>query len=265
MIAREGYRPPLERGPGRGADRNAGHMKRTYVAAIALPGVMLASVVGLHQLARSRTVQLFGRLVPRIEVTAPVVALTFDDGPSPERLDQILEPLAARRVRATFFVTGAELAAAPEAGPRLVAAGHELGNHTYTHARMVFRSPRFIRDEVERTDALIRGSGHQGPIYFRPPFCYKLVGLPWFLRTTGRTSVTWDVEPDSYPDVAASAPGIARYVLERTRPGSIILLHVWHYSRQTSRAAIPMIVDALQAKGYRFVTINELVRLGDGR
>ena len=71
--------------------------------------------------------------------------------------------------------------------------------------------------------------------------------------------MTWDVEPDSYRDVAASAPGIVSHVVERVRPGSIVLLHVWHGSRQTSRAAIPMIIEALQAKGYRFVTVSELV------
>ena len=76
--------------------------------------------------------------------------------------------------------------------------------------------------------------------------------------------MTWDVEPDSYRDVAASAPGIASHVVERVRPGSVVLLHVWHGTRQTSRAAVPMIIDALQAKGYRFVTVSELVGTGEG-
>ena len=237
-------------------------MKRTYLMAGVLVAVV-ASAVGLRQLARSRTIQLFGQLVPRIETSERVVALTFDDVPASEWLDEIVGALATRRVRATFFVTGSELAAAPDAGRRLVAAGHELGNHTYSHRRMVFRSPGFIREEVERTDAVIRAAGYQGHIYFRPPFCYKLVGLPWLLARSGRTSVTWDVEPDSYRDVAASAPGIVNHVVERVRPGSIVLLHVWHASRQTSRAAIPMIVEALQAKGYRFVTVSELVSTGE--
>jgi peptidoglycan-N-acetylglucosamine deacetylase len=238
-------------------------MKRTHRAAIAILVATVALGVGLRQLARARTVQLFGRLVPRIDTAAPVVALTFDDGPTAARVDEIIAALAPRHIRATFFVNGVDLAATPEAGRRLVAAGHELGNHTYSHARMVFRSPRFIRDEVERTDSLIRASGQGGAIYFRPPFCYKLVGLPWFLARTGRTSVTWDLEPDSYRDVAASAPAIVRHVVERVRPGSIILLHVWHDSRHTSRAAIPMIAEALQGKGYRFVTVSELIGLGE--
>jgi chitin deacetylase len=186
--------------------------------------------------------------------------LTFDDGPTRGPLENIIEVLGARGVRATFFVTGAELAAAPDAGRRLVAAGHELGNHTYSHERMVFRTPGFVRQEIARTDALIRASGHAGEIYFRPPFAYKLVVLPWILRRSGLTTVTWDVEPDSHPQVAASAAAIVAHVIERVRPGSIILLHVWYASRRTSRDAVPGIIDALHRKGYRFVTIGELLR-----
>ena len=77
---------------------------------------------------------------------------------------------------------------------------------------------------------------------------------------TGRTSVTWDIEPDSYPEVAASSSAIVAHVVERVQPGSIILLHVWYASRQTSLAAVPMIIDELKREGYRFVTLSELLR-----
>lgn len=233
-------------------------------SAIWLAVVLVAVIIvlaGIRELARSRTFQLYGKLVARVETTQPAVALTFDDGPTTPVVKELLDVLAARRVRATFFVTGAELAAAPEAGRQLVAAGHELGNHTYSHERMVLKSSSFISEEIEKTDALIRGTGQSGEIYFRPPFCYKLIGLPWFLSRTGRTSVTWDVEPDSYNEVASSSAAIVAHVVERVRPGSIILLHVWYASRQTSRAAVPMIIDELQKKGHRFVTVGELLRM----
>ena len=219
----------------------------------------LALLVGLRQLARSRTFQLFGEIVPRVETQERRVALTFDDGPVPAVADSILGVLAARGVRATFFVTGAETARSTEAAQRLVAAGHELGNHTYDHKRMVLRSPSFIRSEIERTDSLIRAAGHQGPIYFRPPNSYKLVGLPWYLSRTGRTTVTWDVEPDSYADVAATPEGIVRHSLDRVRPGSIILLHVWYRSRGTSLAAVGPLVDSLTARGYQVGPVRELI------
>jgi chitin deacetylase len=226
------------------------------VAILVLTPVLL---IGLRALARSRTVQVFGELVARVDTSDRVLALTFDDGPTSEVIDEIIDVLAGRQVRATFFVTGAELAAAPEAGRKLVAAGHELGNHTYSHARMVLKSPAFVQQEIEDTDALIRASGHTGTIYFRPPFSYKLVVLPWFLWRTGRTSVTWDIEPDSYQEVAADSGRIIAHVVERVRPGSIILLHIWYGSRQTSLAAVPMIIDRLQSDGYRFVTLSELL------
>jgi peptidoglycan/xylan/chitin deacetylase (PgdA/CDA1 family) len=234
--------------------------RRALVSAVIVLVATFAFLIGLRELARSPTVQVFGRLVARVDASKRVIALTFDDGPAVEVLNEIIEVLAARRVRATFFVTGAELAAVPDAGRKLVAAGHELGNHTYSHRRMVFKSSGFVRQEVEDIDALIRASGHMGEIYFRPPFGYKLLALPWFLMRTGRTSVTWDIEPDSYPEVAASSSAIVAHVVERVQPGSIILLHVWYASRRTSLAAVPMIIDELKREGYRFVTLSELLR-----
>ena len=221
--------------------------------------LLIATLAGLRQLARSRTVQLFGSIVPRVETTERRVALTFDDGPGAAVVDSLVALLASRGVRATFFVTGSELATAPDAGSRLVAGGHELGNHTYHHERMVLRSPRFVRTEIERTDSLIRATGHGGPIYFRPPFGYKLLVLPWYLARTGRTTVTWDVEPDSYPEVAATSEGIVRHVLERVRPGSIILLHVWYPSRRTSLGAVGPLIDSLRARGFQVGAVRDLL------
>ena len=221
--------------------------------------LVVAMLVGLRQLARARTVQLFGGIVPRVETDERRVALTFDDGPSAARLDSILAILAERDVRATFFVTGAEMSEAPDAARRLVAQGHELGNHTWSHKRMVLRSPGFIRGEVERTDSVIRLAGHQGPIHFRPPNGFKLVGLPWYLSRTGRTTVTWDIEPDSYADVASTPEGIVRHTLDRVRPGSIILLHVWYPSRRTSLAAVAPLIDSLKARGYAVGLVRDLL------
>ena len=79
----------------------------------------------------------------------------------------------------------------------------------------------------------------------------------------GRTSVTWDAEPDSYPEVAASAEGIVSHVLARVRPGSIVLLHPWYRSRATSLAAVPLLIDSLHARGYRVTTVGELLARRD--
>src|SRR5215213_446847 len=216
-------------------------------------------LAGLRQLARSRTVQLFGPLVAETHPRDSLVALTFDDGPGDVVVDSLIEVLRAHGARATFFLTGRELAESPEAGQKLIAAGHELGNHTYSHRRMVLVTPGKVREEVERTDSLLRMVGQRGPIWFRPPYGYKLVALPRYLAAHGRTTVMWSIEPDSYPDVAATPEGIVRHVLERVHPGSIIILHPWYPSRRTSRAAIGPLVDSLHARGYQVVSVGRLL------
>jgi peptidoglycan/xylan/chitin deacetylase (PgdA/CDA1 family) len=222
--------------------------------------LLVASLLaGLRELARSRTVQLFGRLVAETHPPDSVVALTFDDGPSDAVVDSLIGVLRAHRAQATFFLIGRELAASREAGQKLVAAGHELGNHSYSHDRMVLKSPGRVRDEVERTDSLLRAVGQRGPIWFRPPYGYKLVALPRYLAANGRTTVMWSVEPDSYADVAATPQGIVHHVLDRVHPGSIIILHPWYPSRRTSRAAIGPLVDSLHARGYRVVPVGRLL------
>lgn len=233
--------------------------RRGVIIALGVVTGALLVVVGLRQLAHARTFQLFGTLVAHVETPDSVVALTFDDGPVPGVVDSLIAVLRAHDARATFFVTGEAMATAPDAGRKLIAAGHELGNHSYSHHRMVFKFPGTIRSEVEQTDSLIRAAGQQDPILFRPPYGYKLMVLPWFLSRNHRTTVMWDVEPDSYADVAASSQGIVAHVLARVRPGSIIILHPWFPSRATSLAAVAPLVDSLHARGYRVVPAGELL------
>ena len=221
--------------------------------------VLIAVGAALRSLARSRTVQLFAGPVSRVATTDSAVALTFDDGPTAERVDSLITILRSRGVWATFFLIGAEVAKAPDAARMLVEAGHELGNHSYTHRRLVLRSPSTLRGEIARTDTLLRGAGARDPIFFRPPYGYKLLGLPYVLWRMGRTTVTWDIEPESYPDVAATADGIIAHVLARVRPGSIILLHPWYPSRATTFEALPKMIDSLQARGYRVTTVGDLL------
>lgn len=221
--------------------------------------VVLAVAAGLYVLMNSRTYQLAGRLVDRVETDEKVVALTFDDGPT-ERTPEVLRMLAELEVPATFYLVGADLAAHPEYGAAIAAAGHEIGNHTYTHRRMVLVSGDTVRDEIERTDAEIRRTGYQGPITFRPPYGKKLWTLPNYLSDHDRTTVTWDVEPDSAG--GASRDAIVDETVAAARPGSIVLLHVMRGTE--SVAAVPGIVDGLRSKGYRFTTVSALLS-GDHR
>lgn len=227
-------------------------------------GIILVAVGlclwGLWEIGKSRTFQFFGEIVPRVETSQPVVALTFDDGPVPGATEEVLTKLGKHGVRATFFLTGAELAAQPALGRRIAEAGHEIGNHSFHHDRMMLKSWSFIRNEVEQTDALIRQTGYSGEIHFRAPFCKKLFLLPLYLSRNDRKMITWDLEPDSWPDVAATPEGIVRHVVDGARPGSIILLHVMYKSRRTSMDSVDGIIDGLKGKGYEFKTVSELLR-----
>lgn len=216
---------------------------------------------GVRQVGSSRTFQFFGEIVPRVETDRKVVALTFDDGPQGDVVDGILASLARHGVRATFFVCGAEIEQHRDAAAKLVRAGHELGNHSYSHVRMWFKSPSFIASEFERTDTSIRDVGHTGPIHVRAPYCKKLVALPWYFAKHDRIHVTFDVEPESDPELDADVDRLVAHVVDRTKPGSIILLHPWYRGRERSRAAIPRIIERLRNDGYEFVTVNELLQL----
>ncbi|MEV0356587.1 polysaccharide deacetylase family protein [Nocardia sp. NPDC050697] len=220
-----------------------------WVAGV-LVSILLLSF-GFYRLVNARSFQLGGELVDRVETSEQVVALTLDDGPS-TRAPEVLRVLADLGVPATFYLNGRDLDANPDLGRAIVAAGHEVGNHTYSHRRMVFVTPGTVRDEVERTDTALRAAGYTGDITFRPPYGKKFLALPRYLAAHGRTTVMWDVEPRS-----ATAADIAAETVRAVRPGSIVLLHVMYGSGE-ALAAVPRIVGELRGRGYRFVRVSEL-------
>lgn len=230
-----------------------------------IKGVLLLVAISLLlsaaalSLSKSTSYQLFGNLVNRLDTERKLVALTFDDGPVPGKTEQILAILAAQDVDATFYLVGRDMATNMTQARAIVAAGHELGNHSFSHQRMVFKSLDFIRDELEPTNALIRQAGFVGEISFRPPYGKKLLLLPYYLLKHDVMTVTWDVAPDS--DLPPDAPpeALVDYVIEHTAPGSIILLHVMFDSRQNSMAAVPGIIRELKRRDYQFVTVSQLL------
>lgn len=237
-------------------------------AALRLAAVFLVALVlvaaGSFQLSKSRDAQLVGELVTRVDTSEKVVALTFDDGPEAEYVEPVLELLRQHEAKATFFVIGAAVETSPQSLRTMVRAGHGIGNHTYFHPRLLLMSQRAIGREIEATDALIRAAGYNGPILVRPPNCKRLLAAPYYLWRHGRTTVTWDLEPDSRSELAGDPAAMTRYVRENVRPGSIILMHVMYEGREASREALPLILDALAAEGYRFVTVSELLALRPG-
>ena len=212
------------------------------------------------KISKSRTFQFFGGIVNHVNTDKKVVALTFDDGPT-EKTDDVLEVLEKLEVKATFFVTGEGLEHNMDYAKKIVAAGHELGNHSYSHKRMVLKTPSFVEDEITKTDELIRQAGYEGEIQFRPPYFKKLLVLPYYLKKEGRKTILGDVEPETALGFSADAKSISYYTIENVKEGSIILIHVMYDERKEGIKSLETIVNDLREKGYSFLTVSELLEL----
>ncbi len=221
--------------------------------------VLIAVSYSLFQVSKSRSFQFFGGIVEKVETEEKVVALTFDDGPG-VHTDEILSILEKEEVKATFYLTGREIKENMEEAKKLVQAGHEIGNHTYSHQRMVLKSPSFIKNEIETTDEWIREAGYEGEITFRPPYGKKLFFLPYYLNKHDRPTILWNLEPETDPDIAADSEKITDDIVTRMEPGSIVLLHVMYESRKESLDSVEDTIEALKKKGYTFVTVSELLQ-----
>ena len=200
--------------------------------------------------------QPFGNSICRVETTEKIVALTFDDGPTPRGLDTILPVLAEHGVRATFFVNGDAIRENPAMVARLIEAGHEIGNHGYSHIRLIFRSPAEIERQIVDTDRLLRRQGVKTKL-FRPPYFKRLYLLPRLLEREGVLSITADVADD-----AGSTQPPATYAADmaaRARPGSILLVHAMFGANAVQRQALPLLLDDLQRRGYRVAPVGALL------
>jgi len=226
---------------------------------LAIIGLFFLVSYSLFQVSRLRDFQFFGGLTYRINTTQKVVALTFDDAPS-DFSDQVVDILAAKQVKATFYLIGQNIQNTPESAKYISENGHELGNHSYSHQRFLLKSPSFVHREISLTNDLIRQTGYTGPITFRPPYGKKLFVLPWYLNRHNIPTIMWDVEPDTFADRNPQA--LVEYTLANVKPGSIILLHPFCESVcQADRLALPLIIDELKSLGYQFVTVSYLLSL----
>jgi peptidoglycan/xylan/chitin deacetylase (PgdA/CDA1 family) len=124
---------------------------------------------------------------------------------------------------------------------------------------MVFKTPLYIKYEIEETDKLIRDLGYNEPIQFRPPNGKKLISLPYYLKQHNRKTILWNIEPNSFPEINESSDKIVQYVIDIVTPGSIILLHPMYDNKGNTIGAIEGIIQGLKSKGYEFKTVNELL------
>jgi peptidoglycan-N-acetylglucosamine deacetylase len=188
---------------------------------------------------------------------APMVALTFDDGPTPEVTPRVLAILRAKAVPATFFFVGEQVDAHPELAQAVRDAGHAIGNHTYSHPPLFcFLTQRRLHAElVQGQDAIRRATGTT-PRLFRSPVGLKHPLLENSLRRAGLTFVLWNVR--SFDTWTLSGPVLRRRVLEgaTATPGSIVLFHDRPgRGADTMLEVLPGVIDQLLASGFRIVTL----------
>jgi peptidoglycan/xylan/chitin deacetylase (PgdA/CDA1 family) len=185
--------------------------------------------------------------------TEKLVALTFDDGPKSGITEALLEMLVEAKAPSTFFVIGRHVTANPELTRKIVDAGMEIANHSYTHRNLAKLAPSDLEREIVETQAVVLLATGNLPHYLRPPGGNWSDGVERIARQWGLTPGFWTV--DVYGSEVLSAQEVVKSVLEQVRPGSVVLMH---NGRVNTLQALPTILRELRQRGYTFVTMETL-------
>ena len=192
-----------------------------------------------------------------VHVAGPYIAMTFDDGPSATLTPKLLDLLAAHHIKATFFVIGENVAEHPEIVERAAREGHEIANHSWSHPNFGKMSDEGVRRQLSRTDDAIKNATGVRPTLLRPPYgSITARQKRWIHDEFGYQIILWDVDPYDWKRPGPSV--VCNRILKETRPGSIVLSHDIHPG---TIEAMPSTFDQLQAKGFKFVTVSELIRM----
>lgn len=210
----------------------------------------------------SKASQLFGPSVYRGPGRRRTIALTFDDGPTDGTL-AILDYLHKESVWATFFQCGMNVRRLPHIAGQVAAAGHQLGNHTYSHPKLPFKSRDFIEREFIDAQKVITFETGVAPMVLRPPYGFRWVGMREVQRKLALLDVLWTVI--AY-DWCWSSDRIAKHVLSRSTPGGIICLHDGRGVQEnpdigTTLCALKQIVPVLKDQGYAFEVVSDLMQV----
>jgi len=225
---------------------------------------VLSTLFAYHGInPRSR---LYGKVLSNGDRNHSRIALTFDDGPNEPYTSRVLSILERYKIKATFFVIGQNARRYPEVCRRIVAAGNVIGNHSYHHYKsLCLRWGKAVARDIELAHQAIYECTGFEPKLFRPPHGFR---TPWLMRTVhhlGYTVVTWD---NMTGDWKANKSGeeIGQTIVQRAKPGSVIVLHDGRnsrpsYDRSQMLQALPFVIETLEERGFDFVTIPELLEL----
>lgn len=224
-----------------------------------------ASFAGFHTMWPAS--QLYGRSFLGLPAGSRKLALTYDDGPNDPYTLQLLDVLARHNAKATFFVLGKFVAERPDIVRAIAAAGHEVGNHTWSHPYLIWASPAEVRNQIERAGKLIEDVTGKSPTLFRPPYGGRRPGTFAVARRHGLTPVMWRV---STYDWEADSPA---FIMEKAGKGilggDVILMHDGGHTRMGVNrsytvAATDQLISEYKAKGYEFVSVSEMLAHASG-
>jgi peptidoglycan/xylan/chitin deacetylase (PgdA/CDA1 family) len=181
------------------------------------------------------------------------IALTFDDGPDAVYTRRILSVLERYGAKATFFLIGSQVARYPSIVREVVAAGHELGNHGYSHSRLTTLPLEAVRREISRTQEAVRSAASVTPRWFRPPYGSYDEEVRRIAKDEGAATVLWTLNPDDWRNPGQAA--IVRRVVSAAKDGAIVLLHV----REQTANALPALIEELMSRGFEFVPLSGIL------
>src|SRR5580698_8102616 len=230
--------------------------------ALALSAVSAAAAVAAGYQSMAPTGQWYGRTFTGLARGSRQIALTYDDGPNDPHTLRLLEVLARQGVQATFFLIGRYVEQRPEIAREIVRAGHVIGNHTFTHPLLTFKSEAEIRQELTHCRSALRDAIGEPSNLFRPPFGGRRPAVLRVARDLGLEPVMWNVT--GYDWNAPPAEVIEGKIAKQMRGGDVILLHDGGHKqmgadRSQTVIATDHLITRYKAGGYEFVTIPQMM------
>jgi peptidoglycan/xylan/chitin deacetylase (PgdA/CDA1 family) len=228
----------------------------------ALAGTVVAGAIAAGYQTMSPTGQWYGRTFTGLAPGSKHLALTYDDGPNDPHTLHLLDVLAKHEVRATFFLIGRYVRERPEIARELARAGHVIGNHTFSHPLLIFKSAAATRREITDGRAALQDAIGEASNLFRPPFGGRRPATIGIVRELGLEPILWNVT--GYDWNAPPAVEIERKVSKQIRGGNVILLHDGgHQHMGADRAQTVLASDHLiqryKSEGFEFVTIPQMM------
>jgi peptidoglycan-N-acetylglucosamine deacetylase len=231
------------------------------VAATSAIATAAALAAGYQSMAP--TAQWYGKTFTGLRPGSRHLALTYDDGPNDPHTLHLLEILARHNVQATFFLIGRYVHQRPEIAREIASAGHPIGNHTYTHPLLIFKSAHEINRELTDCQAAIEDAIGQTTNLFRPPFGGRRPAVLRTARKLGLQPIMWNIT--GYDWNAPPADEIEKKVNKQIREGSIVLLHDGGHKqigadRSQTVIATDRLIERHKDEGFKFLTIPEMIK-----